>query len=175
MALLPRDASAPNVRFSEKAGDDGKGQPATTAWLKAYLPVVIWMAVIFIVSTEIGSTRNTSRIIGPILRWFKPDVSAETVKVVETVVRKTGHLSEYAVLALLVRRGRRISRGGRGWIWREFWIAIACAAAYACTDEFHQLFVSSRQASIFDVMIDTCGAAAGLLLLRWFGRRRQWW
>ena len=133
------------------------------------------MALIFMASTDIGSTQHTSRIIGPILRWFKPDVSAETIKAVQTVVRKTGHLSEYAVLALFVWRGRRISRGRGGWAWREFWLAIGCAAAYACTDEFHQFFVSSRQASIFDVMIDTCGATVGMLLWRWFGRRRGWW
>jgi VanZ family protein len=133
------------------------------------------MAVIFVASTNIGSTRYTSRIIGPILRWLKPDLSVETIKAVETMVRKTGHLSEYAALALLVWRGRRLSSGWSGWIWREFWTAIGCAAAYACTDEFHQLFVSSRQASVFDVMIDTCGATAGMLLLRWFGRRRSWW
>ncbi len=174
---FPDEASTPEARhvYSNEVPHRESSGGATSFLWSAYLPVVLWMAVIFIASTDLGSTRHTSRFIGPILRWFKPDVSDETIKAVQTVVRKSGHLSEYAVLALLVWRGRRISNRTTGWIWREFWIAIVCAAVYACTDEFHQLFVSSRQASIFDVMIDTCGATAGLLLLRWVGRRLRWW
>lgn len=143
--------------------------------VSAYLPVLLWMMVIFIASTDIGSTHHTSRIIGPILRWFNPAVTDDTIKAFQTVVRKTGHLSEYAVLALLFWRARRKTCGLSGWISREFWIATAFGAAYACTDEFHQLFVSSRQASIVDVMIDTSGAMGGLMVLRWFGRWRRWW
>jgi VanZ family protein len=174
MASLPQDASsAPEIAFS--ATNPEVQSPIKGGWLRAYLPVLLWMAVIFMASTDIGSTRHTSRIIGPILRWFKPDVSDQTIKAVQTVVRKTGHLSEYAALGFLIWRGRRIAGARGGWVWREFWIAVGCAGAYACTDEFHQLFVSSRQASIFDVMIDTCGATAGMLLLRWFGGRRRWW
>jgi VanZ family protein len=133
------------------------------------------MAMIFIGSTDIGSTQHTSRIIGPVLRWLKPDVSEETIHNVQTVVRKTGHLSEYAILGLLICRARRIIREVRGWSWREFGIVVACCAAYACTDEFHQLFVSSRQASVVDVLIDTCGATVGMLSLWRLGRFRKLW
>jgi VanZ family protein len=133
------------------------------------------MALIFIGSTDLGSTHHTSRIIGPLLRWFKPDVSDDTIRAVQTVVRKSGHVSEYAMLALLLCRGRRITRGIRAWSWREFGIVIACCAAYASTDEFHQLFVSSRQASVIDVMIDTGGATVAMLCLWALGRLRKIW
>jgi VanZ family protein len=167
------DASAPHARpIYPSTSPTGK-----ISWLRrtAYLPVLVWMAVIFVGSTDLGSTRHTSRIIGPFLRWFKPDVSDETISVVQAVVRKTGHVSEYAVLALLLCRARRIARALGGWSWREFGIVIACCAAYASTDEFHQLFVSSRQASVIDVMIDTCGASAGMFLLWGLGRWRKFW
>jgi VanZ family protein len=36
---------------------------------------------------------------------------------------------------------------------------------YAASDEFHQVFVSGRSPLIVDVLIDTCGALAGILLL----------
>lgn len=140
-----------------------------------YLPVFAWMFVIFLASTDIGSSAHTGRIIRPLLKWLNPDVTEETVKLVQAIVRKTGHVSEYAVLALLLFRARRLTRSITGWVWREFWIVIACCAAYASTDEFHQLFVSSRQASVLDVLIDSCGATAGLLALWWIGRQRKAW
>jgi VanZ family protein len=143
--------------------------------VKAYGPVLLWMLLIFVASTDIGSSQHTSRIIGPLLRWFNADISEQTIKAVQAVVRKTGHVSEYAVLAALLWRARRVFGGQVGWAWREFWIVIFCCAAYAGTDEFHQLFVSSRQASVIDVGFDSCGATAGLLLLWWIGRRRKRW
>ena len=167
------DASARDARpFCDSPLSSGKN-----SWLRrtAYLPVLAWMVMIFIGSTDIGSTRHTSRIIGPVLRWFKPDVSEQTIEAVQTVVRKSGHVSEYAILGLLFCRARRITRNIRGWSWHEFGIVIVCCAAYAGTDEFHQLFVSSRQSSIVDVLIDTCGATAGMLLLWMIGRLRKLW
>jgi VanZ family protein len=38
------------------------------------------------------------------------------------------------------------------------------AAAYSLTDEFHQLFVPGRHASIADCAIDSTGAALAVLL-----------
>jgi VanZ family protein len=49
-------------------------------------------------------------------------------------------------------------------------LALGLAAFYACTDEFHQTFVPSRQGSAWDVLLDTGGASLGLLLL-WAGGR----
>lgn len=141
----------------------------------AYGPVLVWMLVIFLASTDIGSSQHTGQIIRPILKWLKPDISEEAIKQVQAVVRKTGHISEYAVLAALLWRARKRSSGQTGWIWNEFWIVVLSCAAYAGTDEFHQLFVSSRQASVLDVGFDTGGATAGLLLLWWIGRRRKFW
>ena len=44
---------------------------------------------------------------------------------------------------------------------------------YATSDEFHQLFVASRQARVLDVLIDTSGAALGLLLIWIAGKLRK--
>lgn len=142
-------------------------------YIRAYLAVVLWMTVIYAVSTDVGSSRNTARFIGPILRWFKPDVSQETIKAVQTVVRKTAHVVVYAVLALLTWRAQRVLSGRwKEWNEMEFWAIIAFCLFYAISDEAHQSFVSSRQGSPFDVMIDTAGAVAALLLVRWWVKKQ---
>jgi VanZ family protein len=135
--------------------------------------------VIFTASTDLGSTRHTSRLIGPFLRWFKPDVSAETIHAVQVMVRKTGHVTEYAILAVLFWIARRVAGGTRpllqNWNWREAWLIVLGCALYAITDELHQSFVATRQESVVDIFIDTVGALFGLLAIRAFGRWRKRW
>ncbi len=74
------------------------------SFLKYWLPVVIWLCLIFIGSTDLMSAEQTSRIIRPLLRWLKPDISMETIAQVQFVVRKCAHLTEYAILAILLWR-----------------------------------------------------------------------
>ena len=142
----------------------------------AWLPVILWMSVIFFASTEAGSPKRTSRIIGPILRWIKPDISPETISNVQHVIRKGAHLFEYGVLAVLVWLARRFEKKNwKEWSWREARYIVAFCAVYAVTDELHQQFVSSRHASPVDVGIDTMGAAAALLAIWLLGRWRKLW
>jgi VanZ family protein len=147
--------------------------------LKAYLPVLIWMAVIFAGSTNLGSSQRTARIIGPILRWFKPDVSEQTIAGVQAVVRKGAHVTVYSVLAMLTWRGRRVARGAprllADWSWREAWAIVLFCAIYAVTDELHQTFVATRLGQPLDVLIDSVGALCGLLLIWMIGQRMSRW
>jgi VanZ family protein len=46
-------------------------------------------------------------------------------------------------------------------------------ALYAASDEFHQLFVATRDASLRDVAIDTFGAVLGIILLWGIYRLRK--
>ena len=43
-------------------------------------------------------------------------------------------------------------------------ISLIFCFIYACTDEFHQIFVSGRSPQMFDVMIDTSGALFGIMI-----------
>jgi len=80
------------------------------------------------------------------------------------------------VLALLLWRGlRAVSTQTTGWSWRAARQAWFVVVAYAITDEVHQLFVPNRQGSPWDVLIDSIGGAAGLLVLWAVGRWRKWW
>jgi VanZ family protein len=125
------------------------------------------MAVIFIGSTDVLSHRQTSRFIGPLLRWCLPDISDEAITVVQAAIRKLGHLAEYAILAILAWAALRkqASCSSRYWSQRHAWIAWLIASLYAVTDELHQTFERSRQGSPLDVAIDAGGALAGLSLV----------
>src|SRR5262245_43017940 len=121
------------------------------------------MAIIFAGSTDLMSTEHTSRIIIPLLHWFFPTISPLTLVRVEFSLRKAAHVSEYAVLAVLLYRAfvhtvfqsrRALSAG----------VVLLSCAAYAASDEFHQSFVPSRTASLRDVMIDVCGATLAVVL-----------
>jgi VanZ family protein len=145
------------------------------SFIKYWLPTLMWMALIFSASGDANSCQRSSRIIGPILRWLFPDISDAALTAVVTIVRKCAHLAEYAVLAMLWWRAlRKPARSDpRPWSWAETGWAVLFVALYAATDEFHQFFVSSRNASVLDVMIDTTGAILGLLLLWALDCRRR--
>ncbi|MCH2607747.1 MAG: VanZ family protein [Pedosphaera sp.] len=66
--------------------------------------VAVWMGVIFLFSTDTFSGSQTSRFIGPILKWFAPDITNDSIARVQLVVRKIAHLVEYAILSMLICR-----------------------------------------------------------------------
>jgi VanZ family protein len=142
------------------------------SFLKYWLPVLIWLGLIFIGSTDLMSAEHTSRIIAPILRWFNPDISAETIARVQFFVRKSGHVSEYAILAILLWRALQLGAGWQTKMSILFLTAWIVCAFFAATDEFHQSFVASRTASSTDVMIDAAGALIGLTICVAVGWRK---
>jgi VanZ family protein len=124
------------------------------------------MASIFTISTDLGSSQHTSRIIGPLLRWFNPNVSEETIHAFQTAFRKTGHMSGYASLALLLWRALNPNKQNLlAWSPGVARSAFLLTVLYAGTDELHQCFVPTRDGQITDVLIDACGAFAALLAI----------
>ena len=146
-------------------------------FFKYWLPVILWMVLIFGASTNLGAPRNTSRFIGPFLRWLVPSITEKTVEAVQYNIRKAGHVTEYAILSLLLWRARRktISNEPDGWNWTDARFAIFVSTIYAMTDEFHQYFVATRQGSIWDVLLDTSGAVLGIFALWKIGRWLKRW
>jgi VanZ family protein len=71
----------------------------------------------------------------------------------DLALRKGAHLAEYAILGALLVRALRSAP-----------LALLAGSAYAATDEVHQVFVSGRQGSALDWLIDTIGVAAGTLV-----------
>src|SRR5438270_1862674 len=140
-------------------------------FLKYWLPIVIWLILIFVGSTDLMSAEHTSRIIGPILRWLHPGISPARIEQVQFVIRKTAHVSEYAVLSLLIFRAvANTTRQAR--LAGAALVTLLISAAFAASDEFHQSFVPSRTSSVRDVMIDIIGAILGMTIYGSFVHKR---
>ncbi len=122
------------------------------------------MGFIFAMSTDLGSAAHTAWFLVPLLKWLNPAISNEAIALIHTLVRKAAHLTEYAILALLVLRAAARSRGTvHDNFYRAASVALLVSATYAALDEFHQSFVPGRTASAYDVLIDTSGATAALV------------
>ncbi|MGA2750752.1 MAG: VanZ family protein [Verrucomicrobiota bacterium] len=140
---------------------------------KYWLPLILWMCLIFSASTGLGAPAHTSRFVRPFLLWLNPRMSEETIERVHHIVRKCAHFTEYAVLGVLAwrlfHRDAAFSAFSPG---RQLWWALLFCAFYASTDEFHQKFVPNRQPAVLDVLLDTCGAGFGVAAA-WSQRRAQ--
>lgn len=144
-------------------------------FLKYWLPIILWMCLIFGASADTGSSKRSSRLIEPFVRWLFPEVSEPVVDGVVFYVRKCAHVTEYAVFALLLWRALRkpVRHDPRPWPWSLAALVIGFAFLYAATDELHQHFVPNREGRFHDVLIDTSGAALGLFVLWLFGKWRK--
>ena len=141
------------------------------AFLKYWLPVVIWLGVIFAGSTDVLSAEHTSRFLVPFLRWLDPHISLVAINSIQSVIRKLGHLIEYAILAALFWWALR---GGTNLVTKMSLLFIAVwfvCGVFAVSDEFHQSFVTSRTASLHDVFVDIIGATIGLATYLILSRR----
>jgi VanZ family protein len=99
-----------------------------------------------------------------VLRWLKPDISAETLASIHFIVRKCTHVGEYAILALLLLRAATLITNSKRSIPILYLSVLGVSLIVAATDEFHQTFVASRGASVQDIMIDSSGAVLGLVI-----------
>ena len=136
------------------------------------------MAVIFTGSTSLGSSQHSSRILGPILHWLFPHISDTAFETIHYYTRKAGHLTEYAILGILLwsaihKETKVVVKWG---VKGRIILVLLIAALYASSDEFHQSFNPLREARVMDVVIDTCGAAIGVVIClateRLFARRQ---
>jgi VanZ family protein len=128
------------------------------------------MVFISIFSTAGFSSINTSRFIGPLLLWLFPNISAARLASIHLLIRKAGHVTEYAILGFLLRRAfvtstKSFIQGN----WFELGLFII--VCYALLDEFHQRFVPSRTASLYDSAIDIAGGLSVLLIFKLYDKR----
>jgi VanZ family protein len=108
-----------------------------------WLLVVVWMAVIFAFSS-----------------W--PSPPSVSISLVDFVVKKTAHFTEFGILAVLLVRA--LARGGGRPTRRQQYVALGLVAVYAALDELHQVITPGRFPSPVDVGIDILGAITFLWL-----------
>lgn len=131
------------------------------------LVVILCMVIIFLFSTDnsVESTKKSNRVIIEVTSFFKLDLSKKqqqhVIDMFFVPVRKMAHFFIYFVLGIaLVSFLREFSIPIR----RLLLLSIFLAFLYACTDEFHQLFVPGRSGQIIDVILDTFGASVGVFI-----------
>ncbi|HJT81798.1 MAG TPA: VanZ family protein, partial [Chthoniobacterales bacterium] len=136
-----------------------------------WMPVILWMLLIFAGSSDMLSATQTSRFLIPFLLWLDPSMSGQTLAVIHLVFRKLGHITEYAILAALLWRALRgtFTTLSRTTIALGTFVVASC---FAATDEFHQSFVPTRTATMHDVMIDCVGIALAIAICMMFSRMR---
>ncbi|MBQ3886067.1 MAG: VanZ family protein [Ruminococcus sp.] len=127
------------------------------------------MVTIFMFSREDGekssktSGKITDTVIDVTVKNYEQKPAKEKKSIREKVsfwVRKTAHFTIYTLLGLMVSLtiGKRkiFSLGTLG--------ALLFCFMYAVSDEIHQSFTPDRSCEFRDVMIDTSGAALGILI-----------
>lgn len=129
--------------------------------------MTIWMIFIFIMSNTNGndSSSQSNFFANIILQFINIDKETLTF-----LIRKVAHMSEYAILALFtyyalikIAFNKRII----------FQITFLISFLYACSDEFHQLFISGRSGQFTDVLIDSTGCLIMLLFLYLWQKRKN--
>lgn len=134
--------------------------------------VVGWMIIIFYFSAQ--PARESSNLSNGvsykvvttcenlISQDWTEEQKMQVASLIEYPIRKMAHMSEYAMLAMILYVTIVVYRiKGR----KRFIYPVLGVFLYACTDEFHQIFVPGRTGKITDVMIDTSGAIWAMLLI----------
>ena len=150
-------------------------------WVRVLLTAltVTVMTLIFFFSTEPAeqSDRTSGRIAMLVIHAVYPEYDRypekEQRKVyddIQFLVRKAAHFTEYLVLGIMIRLcieswfGKKRFLNTTGWVY---------GTLYACTDELHQLLTDGRSGQWQDVLLDSCGVLAGILITALIRRRRE--
>ena len=124
---------------------------------------LIWAGVIFHLSTAAFGEGTSQWLLTRALGLVHLRLSPAAFDTVHAVARKAAHVAEYAMFGLLLHRSLPARRPLGGERQRAL-LCVLVAAAYSLTDEFHQVFVPGRHASVADCALDSAGAALAVLL-----------
>lgn len=129
------------------------------------LLLILWMGLIFYMSAQPDvQSEYTSNIVAELIYdlfgFLFKDMDLPTfLSLYLQPIRKLAHFTEFAILGFLVYWNLD------GYLKKQLILySFLITALYACSDEFHQLFVENRYCSFKDVLIDCSGGLAGILL-----------
>jgi len=126
------------------------------------LLTLAWAAVIYHLSTKRYGSSFSEWLLAKTLALLHITVSPATFEALNFLFRKSAHVTEYAILGLLLY-GTLLNSTNFEWRLRTAVRSVLIAVLYALTDEFHQIFEPGRTASLMDFGIDTAGAFLGTL------------
>ena len=152
------------------------------AVLLGFIPMLIVMAGIFLFSAMPGdeSSETSGGLIKAFMRLFghdSGDISDRLFRLLNLLVRKIAHFTEYGVLGACSLfctagffEGERSTAAIKNRI--AFFGAWLICILYAASDEVHQYFVAGRYGTFTDVLIDSAGAVTGILIFRAILKKR---
>ena len=131
---------------------------------------ILWMCVIFYMSNQPAAISSAHSggvinmisnmpVVGTLMKYLM------SINIGEFVVRKGAHMFSYCLLAMLLFMSVYEKD-----IKKAIIIAFLGTFLYACSDEFHQLFIPGRSGEFRDVMIDSLGGTIGLILIGFIAR-----
>lgn len=139
--------------------------------------LVLWMALIFSFSNQkdVDSSKISDgfidRTVVKIYKVFNENITkekeSEIIEKYTYPIRKLAHYTLYFVLGILsflVVKDYSINK-------KLIIYSLLICFLYACSDEFHQLFVIGRSASIKDVIIDTFGSFCSISIFYIFNKK----
>lgn len=132
----------------------------------AALSVVSAAAIVGFSGQDSGQSNALSKgLTAWLLSVLPVEKTAENLERLNLILRKLAHFGLYFLLGFgltgLVRRQRKVP---------VVLAVMALGGLFAASDEFHQRFSQGRSPSGWDVLLDSCGTAAGWALfeaLRW--------
>ena len=139
--------------------------------------LVLWMALIFSFSNQkdVDSSKDSNsfidRTVVKIYKIFNENITKEKEnEIIEKYtypIRKLAHYTLYfilGILSFLVVKDYSINK-------KLIIYSLLICFLYACSDEFHQLFIIGRSARVLDVMIDTFGSLCGISIFYIFNKK----
>lgn len=139
--------------------------------------LVLWMALIFSFSNQkdVDSSKVSDgfidRTVVKIYKIFNENITIEKEnEIIEKYtypIRKLAHYTLYfilGILSFLVVKDYSINK-------KLIIYSLLICFLYACSDEFHQLFIIGRSARVLDVMIDTFGSFCSISILYIFNKK----
>ena len=139
--------------------------------------LVLWMALIFSFSNQkdVDSSKISDgfidRTVVKIYKIFNENITKEKEnEIIEKYtypIRKLAHYTLYfilGILSFLVVKDYFINK-------KLIIYSLLICFLYACSDEFHQLFIIGRSASIKDVIIDTFGSFCSISIFYIFNKK----
>lgn len=143
-----------------------------------WIPLILWMAVIFQSSAQPYQKQDIRPWLGNVLpeQYIKEhfsdiklsydgnEISIATKGVagfVEFIIRKAAHVVAYAILSFLMLFALWKTAKMKKWL--TMVITLLGSFLYACSDELHQMYTGDRTPKFTDVMIDTIGVMIGII------------
>lgn len=141
------------------------GLKGFSLFLKRWLPVLLWAALVLWASTGAGSGNNTARFLKSLLTWIHPDFMLTSIREINFFIRKTAHVVQFVVYAQLLWRALEMAPAlVTQTRQRLLWI-LGSSAVLAILSEVIQIFSPHRTGLFGDVLLDMSGAVGGSVLL----------